>query len=87
MLYTKTPLDKHISTIFAILLLVWNWTTATLIEVPYPPVIVELFAIPLTRVFLLLLVLLAAAWSPNVGIMAALAFICLGADVISFTAN
>ena len=68
-----------------LLLVLWNWQVATRIETPYPPVVVELYAIPLTRLALLSLVLLSAAWSPSVGILAALAFICLGADVIFFT--
>ena len=79
--------DKYLRSTVALLLLLWNWNVATLLEAPYPPVVVELYAIPLTRMFLLALVLLSAAWCPRVGIMAALAFICLGADVISFTAN
>jgi hypothetical protein len=79
--------DKYLRGLTVLILLLWNWNMATLLETPYPPVIVELYAIPLTRIFLLTLVLLSAAWCPNVGIMAALAFICLGADVISFTAN
>ena len=67
------------------LLVLWNWQVATRIETPYPPVVVELYAIPLTRLALLSLVLLSATWSSSVGILAALAFICLGADVIFFT--
>jgi glucosamine--fructose-6-phosphate aminotransferase (isomerizing) len=35
--------------------------------------------------FLLGLVILAAVWSPTVGIMAAFAFVCLGADVLFLT--
>lgn len=68
-----------------LLLVLWNWQVATRIETPYPSVVVELYAIPLTRLALLSLVVLSAAWSPSVGILAALAFICLGADVIFFT--
>jgi hypothetical protein len=71
--------------LLTVLLVVWNWQVATRIEIPYPPIVVDLYAIPLTRIALLALVTLSALWSPAVGMMAALAFVCLGADVIFFT--
>jgi len=54
-------------------------------ETPYPPPLVEIYALPLTRLLLLLLVLVSAYWSPVVGILAAFAYVSLGADVIYFT--
>lgn len=76
--------DTYVCVLLATILLVWNWLIATRIETPYPPVVVELYAIPLTRIALLFLVALSAMWSPSIGILAALAYICLGADVIFF---
>jgi hypothetical protein len=63
----------------------WNALVATRLETPYPETLVEIYALPLTRILLLGLVILAAVWSPTVGIMAAFAFVCLGADVIFLT--
>ena len=72
---------------FAILLLVWNVFVSTHLETSYPSLLIELFAIPLTRFFLLGLVILSAMWCPTVGIMAALAYISLGADTVFFTSQ
>lgn len=73
--------------ILIIFLLFWNILVSTHLETAFPPLLVELYALPLTRVFLLLLVLASAMWSSEVGVMAALAYICLGADVLFFTTN
>ncbi len=66
-------------------LLLWNLVLATSIETPYPSTLVEFYALPLTRLFLLTLVILSALWCPTVGILAAFAYICLGADVLTTT--
>ena len=58
---------------------------STHLETPYPELLIELYAMPITRIFLLALVLLTATWCPKAGIMIALAYVCLGADVIFFT--
>jgi len=58
---------------------------STRLETPYPESLVEVYALPFTRILLLALVILSAVWCPTVGIMAALAFVCLGADVIFLT--
>jgi hypothetical protein len=76
---------EHIKISVALLFLIWNWLVSTHLETPYPSELVEAYALPLTRVFLLCLVVLAATWSPEVGIMVALAYICLGADVMFLT--
>jgi hypothetical protein len=67
------------------LFFLWNVLIATRLETPYPESLVEAYALPATRVLLLGLVILAAVWSPTVGIMAAFAFVCLGADVLFLT--
>jgi hypothetical protein len=54
-------------------------------ETPYPETMVELYALPFTRLLLLLIVVFLSLWDIRVGLMAALAFICLGADVIFLT--
>lgn len=54
-------------------------------EEPYPETLIESYAMPLTRMGLLALVVIAAAWSPTVGVLSALAFACLGMDVLLLT--
>ncbi len=51
----------------------------------YPHTLIDTYALPLTRLFLLALVLLAASWCPTVGILAALAYVFLGADTLFLT--
>jgi len=63
----------------------WNVFIATRMETPYPETMVELYALPFTRLILLLLVVFLSLWDVRVGLMAALAFVCLGADVIFLT--
>ena len=67
------------------LFFLWNVLIATRLETPYPESLVEAYALPASRILLLGLVILAAVWSPTVGIMAAFAFVCLGADVLFLT--
>jgi hypothetical protein len=68
-----------------VILIIWNWMVSTHLETPYPELLIELYALPITRIFLLIFVLLAASWCPVVGVLAAFAYMCLGADVIFFT--
>lgn len=63
----------------------WNVLVSSHIETAYPESLVEIYALPFTRLLLLGLVILSAIWSPTVGLMAAFAFVCLGADVIFLT--
>lgn len=77
--------DKMLRMAAALGLFLWCLFYGTQIENPYPPALVDIYALPLTRVFLLVVVLLAASWCPTVGILAALAYVCLGADVLYFT--
>jgi hypothetical protein len=57
------------------------------LETPYPTPLIEAYALPVTRILLLALVLLSAAWCPMVGVLMALAYVCLGADVLFFTSK
>ena len=77
--------DRMLRASVGVLLLVWNVFVSTHLETPYPSLLIDLFAIPLTRIFLLGLVILSAMWCPTVGILAALAYISLGADTVFFT--
>ena len=77
--------EDYIRMAMAIILILWNWLIASHLETPYPPALVELYSIPLTRIFLLMLVLLSAYWCPTVGLLTGFAFVCLGADVLFFS--
>lgn len=68
-----------------VLLSLWNVLIATRMETPYPETMVELYALPFTRLLLLLVVIGLSMWDAQITILAALAFICLGADVIFLT--
>lgn len=68
-----------------VLLSLWNVLIATRMETPYPETMVELYALPFTRLLLLLVVIGLSMWDAQIAILAALAFICLGADVIFLT--
>lgn len=68
-----------------VLLSLWNVLVATRMETPYPESMVELYALPFTRLLLLLVVIALSMWDAQITILAALAFICLGADVIFLT--
>lgn len=78
-------LDNNLRAGMVLFFFIWNVLVATRIETPYPETLVEVYALPLTRILLLGLVILAAVWSPTVGLMAAFAFVCLGADVMFLT--
>jgi len=68
-----------------VVLSLWNVIVATHMETPYPEILVELYALPFTRLLLLLVILALSMWDAQLSILAALAFICLGADVIFLT--
>ena len=78
-------LDTIVNATIIVILIFWNWIVASHLETPYPELLIELYAVPITRIVLLALVLLAAVWCPVVGVLTALAYVCLGADVIFFT--
>ena len=76
--------EKLLQRVLLAILLVWCWQIGSHLETPYPPALVEAYAVPLTRIGLLCIVLLAATWDMSVGILTALAFVCLGTDVLFF---
>lgn len=84
-LEASDKVDRYLRLTVAIMLFIFNVLMATNIETPFPSVLVEAYSIPLTRISLLTLVLLSAYWCPSVGIMAALAYVSLGSDVLFFT--
>lgn len=77
--------DTNLKVGIILCLFLWNVFVSTRLETPYPEGLVEVYALPFTRVLLLGLVILSGVWCPTVGLMAALAFVCLGADVIFLT--
>ena len=77
--------DKFLILSVASGLILWNIFVSTHLPTPYPPVLIELYALPITRLVLLTLVLLITYWNPVVGILTAFAYITLGADVLFFT--
>ena len=78
-------LDTLAKTALATALVAYLWLIGTRMEDPYPEMQIEGYAMPLTRMGLMALVLVAAAWSPTVGVLSALAFACLGMDVLLLT--
>jgi hypothetical protein len=80
-----SSVDTSLKIGIVLCLFLWNIFVSSRLETPYPESLIEVYALPFTRVLLLALVILSAIWSPTVGIMAALAFVCLGADVIFLT--
>jgi hypothetical protein len=81
----QSTFDAKARVVIAGFLLLYNWLIATHLETPYPTALVEIYSVPLSRLLLVGLVLLSASWCPTVGILSALAYICLAADVVSFT--
>ena len=77
--------DRYLLLITTILLGSWLLFTGMRLETPYPHSLIEAYALPITRILLLALVLFSASWCHTVGILMALAYVCLGADVLLFT--
>jgi hypothetical protein len=77
-------LDFYVKLGIVFILVLWTWQVGTHLETPYPETLVELYATPVTRIGLLLLVVATASWNTYAGIFAALAFIFLGADISVF---
>jgi hypothetical protein len=84
-LIPTSTLDLKLRMAATLALLLWNFAIASSLETPYPDWLVNMYALPLTRLFLLGLVILSSMWCPSVGIMAAFAYISLGADVLITT--
>jgi hypothetical protein len=84
-LEAHSELDKYFRLIALLVLFLWNLFVATRMETPYPEILVELYALPASRLVLLGTIIALSFWCPTVTIMAALAFVCLGSDVIFLT--
>ena len=78
-------LDSYLRLITVIVLSIWLVFVGFHLETPYPDILIDAYALPITRIFLLFFVLLAASWCPTVGILMALSYVLLGADVLFFT--
>jgi hypothetical protein len=76
--------DKFLRLAAVAILILWNWQIGTSLQEPYPKALVDAYSIPLTRFALLAFVVLAALWCPSVGVLAAFAYVALGADVSFF---
>ncbi len=84
-LASTSKADGYARLALAVALAAWLLLVGTHLETPYPEPLVEAYALPITRIALLILVLLAGYWCPTVGILAALSYVTLGADVLFFT--
>lgn len=67
------------------ILFIWVVFIGTDIKSAYPPILVEAYAMPLTRLLLLGLVVALTYWCPNAGVLAAMAYVFLGSDTITLT--
>ena len=86
MLYEPySKVDGYLRLLVASVLLGWLLFTGMRLENPYPQSLVDGYALPMTRILLLAVVLLSAAWCPTVGVLLALSYVSLGADVLVFT--
>jgi hypothetical protein len=81
--YSKV--DGYLRIIVVIVIFAWLLFTGLSIETPYPQNLVDGYALPITRIILLTIVLLSAGWCPTVGVLLALSYVSLGSDVLLFT--
>jgi hypothetical protein len=77
-------LDTVLKILIISILVVWNWLVSTRLETPYPELLIELYTVPLARILLLLIVILGSVWDPTIGVLSALAYVAIGADVTFF---
>jgi hypothetical protein len=84
-LVPSSQTDLKLRMAATLVLFLWNVSYGSNLETAYPAILVEFYALPLTRLFLLSLVLLSAYWCPTVGILAAFAYSSLAADVLTAT--
>ncbi len=84
-LLPSSDTDRTLRIVLAAFLFLWNWIIGTHLTTAYPHSLIDIYALPLTRIFLLIIVLLAALWCPTVGILAAMAYVFLGADTLFLT--
>lgn len=64
---------------------VWLVFVGSSIHTPYPPILIDAYALPLTRALLLALVVALTYWCPNAGVLSAMAYVFLGSDTITLT--
>ena len=81
--YSKV--DGYLRLLVATVLAGWLLFTGMRLENPYPQSLVDGYALPITRILLLAVVLLCATWCPTIGVLLALSYVSLGADVLVFT--
>jgi hypothetical protein len=77
--------DGVLRLILVLALLGWNVFEGLSLRTPYPPTMVALWASPLWRFLLLLVVWLGAEWCPRVGILSALAVVMYIVNMIQIT--
>ena len=77
--------DGVLRLILVLALVGWNVFEGLSLRTPYPATIVALWASPLWRFLLLLVVWLGAEWCPRVGILSALAVVMYIVNMIQIT--
>jgi hypothetical protein len=77
--------DGVLRLILVLALFGWNVFEGLSLRTPYPPTMVALWASPLWRFLLLLVVWLGAEWCPRVGILSALAVVMYIVNMIQIT--
>lgn len=68
-----TTLDMGLRGVFTLALLAWNILEGAVFENVYPAPMVKLYKLPIWRLLLIVLLLTAADWCPNVAVMLAFA--------------
>ena len=80
-----SKIDITLRLVSGVVLFIWVLLYGSAFEVPYSKNLVELHAIPAWRFTLALLVLAAASWCHNVGVLAALAVFLYLSDLEKLT--
>jgi hypothetical protein len=67
----SNDLDNLLKNIMIVLFLIWNVVEGSVFENEYPYAFVKLYTIPIWRLVLVILMILAALWNHSLGIMLA----------------
>ena len=67
----SNDLDNLLKNIMIVLFLIWNVVEGSVFENEYPYAFVKLYTIPIWRLVLIILMILAALWNHSLGIMLA----------------
>lgn len=67
----SNDLDNLLKNIMIVLFLIWNVVEGSVFENEYPYAFVKLYTIPIWRLILVILMILAALWNHSLGIMLA----------------